>query len=73
MQGLPLLNGCLTSAPPPLPADAASHVPVCASERRRAGVGARRLHLHVSGGAEQCQRGLGVRHLVGHGAVGPAA
>lgn len=53
--------------------DAAGHVPVCTSEWRRAGAGAWRLHLHVACGAEHRQRGLGVRNLAGHGAVGPAA
>ena len=54
-------------------ADAARHVPIYASERRRAWADARRLHLHVACGAEQRERGLGVRQLAGHGAVGPAA
>lgn len=58
---------------PSPPADASGHVPVRASERRRAGAAARGLHLHVSSGAEHCQWGLGVWDLAGHGAVWPAA
>lgn len=55
------------------PADTASHVSLCASKWWWAWAADGRLHLHVSGGADQCQWGLGVRHLSGHRAVWPAA
>lgn len=55
------------------PVDAAGHVPICTSEWWRAGADAWRFYLHVARGAEHRQRGVGVRHLAGHGAVRPAA
>lgn len=58
--------------PPSVP-DSAGDVPVRATEWGRAGAGARGLYLHVTHGAGQRQRGLGLWDFAGHRAVWPAA